>query len=102
MATAFVSIAQKDDEAALISWNRKPRDVVKYLLLKNDADYQDWKLKMKRQLIADTLFRVSDPTLRLANCRPGADTELATLQINFYEQILSNVLLNSEGKGSSR
>jgi hypothetical protein len=52
---AFVTTAEKDDDAALISWNRKPRDVVKYPLLKNDADYQDWKLKMKRQLIADTL-----------------------------------------------
>jgi hypothetical protein len=72
---------------------------VKYPLLKNDADYQDWKLKMKRQLTADTLSRVTDPTFRLANCRPGADTELATLQINFFEQILSAVLLNSEGKG---
>jgi hypothetical protein len=40
---AFVSPAQKDDDAALISWNRKPR--AKYPLLKNDADYQDWKLK---------------------------------------------------------
>jgi hypothetical protein len=53
---------------------------------------------MKRQLIADTLSRVTDPTFRLANCRPGADTELATLQINFFKQILSVVLLNSEGK----
>jgi hypothetical protein len=52
---AYFSPAQKDDDAALISWNRKPRDVAKYPLLKNDADYQDWKLKMKRQLIADTL-----------------------------------------------
>jgi hypothetical protein len=51
---AFVTNAQKDDNAALISWNRKPLDVAKYPLLKNDADYQDWKLKMKRQLIADT------------------------------------------------
>jgi hypothetical protein len=31
----------------LISWNRKPRDVAKYPFLKTDADYQDWKLKMK-------------------------------------------------------
>jgi hypothetical protein len=54
MSAAYVSPAQKDDEAALISWNRKPRDVAKYPLLKKDADYQDWKLKMKRQLIADT------------------------------------------------
>jgi hypothetical protein len=45
VTTAFVSTAQKDDEAALISWNRKPRDVAKYPLLKNDVDYQDWKLK---------------------------------------------------------
>jgi hypothetical protein len=59
-ATVFVTTAQKDDEAALISWNRKPRDVVKYPLLKNDEDYQDWKLKMKRQLIADTLSQVTD------------------------------------------
>jgi hypothetical protein len=51
----YVSPAQKDDDAALISWNRKPRDVAKYPLLKNDADYQDWKQKMKRQLIADIL-----------------------------------------------
>jgi hypothetical protein len=38
---AFVTTAQKDDNAALISWNRKPRDVAKCPLLKNDADYQD-------------------------------------------------------------
>jgi hypothetical protein len=62
MSAACISPAQKDDEAALISWNRKPHDVAKYPLLKNDADYQDWKLKMKRQLIADTLSRVTDPT----------------------------------------
>jgi hypothetical protein len=61
MTAAYVSLAEKDDEAALISWNRKPRGVAKYPLLKNDADYQDWKLKMKRQLIADTLLRVTDP-----------------------------------------
>jgi hypothetical protein len=100
MTTTFVSTAQKDDEAALISWNRKPCDVAKYPLLKNDADYQDWKLKMKRQLIADTLSQVvTYSTFKLANCRTGADTELATLQINFFEQILSAVLLNPEGKG---
>jgi hypothetical protein len=29
----------------------------------------------------------------------GADMELAELQINFFEQILSAVLLNLEGKG---
>jgi hypothetical protein len=73
MTAAYVNPAQKDDEAALISWNRKPRNVVKYPLLKNDADYQDWKLKMKRQLIADTLLRVTDPTFRITNCRAGAD-----------------------------
>jgi hypothetical protein len=38
---AYVSPAQKDNDAALISWNRKPCDVAKYPLLKNDADYQD-------------------------------------------------------------
>ena len=32
---------QKDDDAALISWNRKPRDVSKYPILKNDEDYKD-------------------------------------------------------------
>jgi hypothetical protein len=53
--TTIISTSQKDDEAALISWNRKPRDVAKYPFLKTDADYQDWKLKMKRQLIAGTL-----------------------------------------------
>jgi hypothetical protein len=96
---AFVTNAQKDDDAALISWNRKPRDVAKYPLLKNDADYQDWKLKMKRQLIADTLSRVTEPTFRVTNCRTGADMELAKSQVNFFEQILSAVLLNPEGKG---
>ena len=49
-------ITQKDDDNALVSWNRRPRDVAKYPILKNDADYQDWSLKMKRQLIADTLI----------------------------------------------
>jgi hypothetical protein len=96
---AFVTTAQKDDDAAHISWNRKPRDVAKYPLLKNDADYQDWKLKMKRQLKADTLSRVMNPTFRISTCRSGSDTELAELQINFFEQILSAVLLNPEGKG---
>ena len=90
---------KKDDDAALISWNRKPRDVAKYPLLKTDADYQDWKLKMKRQLIADTLSRVTDPTFKIALCRVGADMELAKLQINYFEQILAAVLLNPEGKG---
>jgi hypothetical protein len=103
MTTTYVSPAQKDDEAALTSWNRKPRDVAKCPLLKNDTDYQDWKLKLKRQLlIADTLNNVSaitDPTFRITNCRAGADMALATLQINFFEQILSAVLLNPEGKG---
>jgi hypothetical protein len=99
MTATYVSPAQKDDEAALISWNRKPHDVAKYPLLKNDADYQYWKLKMKRQLIADTLSQVTDPTFKLTNCRTGADMELATLQINDLEQILSAVLLNPEGKG---
>jgi hypothetical protein len=51
MTAAYASPAQKDDDVALITWNRKPRDVAKYPLLKNDADYQDWKLKMKRQLL---------------------------------------------------
>jgi hypothetical protein len=45
------------------------------------------------------LHFLTDPTFGLANCRPGADTEPATLQINLFEQILSAVLLNSEGKG---
>jgi hypothetical protein len=54
---------------------------------------------MKLQLIADTLSQVTDPTFGINNCRPGADTELATLQVNFFEQILSAVLLNPEGKG---
>jgi hypothetical protein len=54
---------------------------------------------MKRQLIADTLSRVTEPTFRINTCRTGADMELATLQINFFEQILSAVLLNPEGKG---
>jgi hypothetical protein len=83
----------------LISWNRIPRDVAKYPFLKTDADYQDWKLKMKRQLIADTLSRVTESTFSLATCRAGADHELAMLQINFFEQILSAVLINPEGKG---
>jgi hypothetical protein len=71
---------------------------VKYPLLKNDADCQDWKLKMKRQLIADTFSRVTEPTFKITTCRTGANTELATLQINLFEQILSAVLLNPEGK----
>jgi hypothetical protein len=97
--TTIISTAQKDDDAALISWNRKPRDVAKYPFLKTDADYQDWKLKMKRQLISDTLSRVTQPMFSLAMCRAGADHELAMLQINFFEQILSSVLIDPEGKG---
>jgi hypothetical protein len=51
----FISTTQKDDDAALISWNRKPRDVAKYPILKTDSGYPDWRLKMKRQLITDIL-----------------------------------------------
>ena len=90
---------QKDDDAALISWNRKPRDVAKYPILKTDADYQDWRLKMKRQLISDTLLRVTLPTFDLGLCRTGTDKELAKLQLNFFEQILAAVLHNAIGKG---
>jgi hypothetical protein len=35
----------------------------------------------------------------LSTCQAGTDHELAMLQINFFEQILSAVLLNPEGKG---
>jgi hypothetical protein len=97
--TTIISTSQKDNEAALISWSRKPHDVAKYPFLKTDADYQDWKLKMKRQLIADTLSQVTEPTFTLYMCRAGTDHELAMLQINFFEQILSAVLLNPKGKG---
>jgi len=77
---AHMSTTQKDDDAALVSWNRKPRDVAKYPILKTDAGYQDWKLKMKRQLIADTLQRVIDPTFTVArSCRVGSDTILGNL-----------------------
>jgi hypothetical protein len=97
---AYVSGTQKDDDAALISWNRKPCDVAKYPILKTDAGYPDWRLKMKRQLIADTLQRVMDPTFTIAtSCRLGSDKEFGDLQINFFEQILPAVLLNPEGKG---
>lgn len=34
----------------------------------------------------------------ILNCRPRSDSELAALQINFFEQILFAVLLNPEGK----
>jgi hypothetical protein len=97
--TTIISTTQKDDEAALISWNRKPRDVAKHPFLKMDADYQDWKLKMKRQLIADTLSSITEPMFSLATCQAGTDHELAMIQINFFGQILSAVLLNPEGKG---
>jgi hypothetical protein len=74
--------------------------VAKYPILKTDAGYPDWRSKMKRQLIADTLQRVMDPTFNIAtSCRLGSDKELGELQINFFEQILSAVLLNPEGKG---
>jgi hypothetical protein len=99
----YVSATQKDDDAALISWNRKLRDVAKYPILITDAGYLDWRLKMKRQLIADTLQRVMDPTFTIAtSCRLGSDKELGELQINFFEQILSAVLLNPKGKGLER
>jgi hypothetical protein len=54
---------------------------------------------MKRQLIADTLSRVTEPTLKVSICRTGADMELAKLQVDYFEQILSAVLLNPQGKG---
>jgi hypothetical protein len=41
-----------------------------------------------------------DPTFQIAtSCQSGSDKELGELQINFFEQILSAVLLNPEGKG---
>jgi hypothetical protein len=55
---------------------------------------------MKRQMIADTLQRVTTPGFTISSfCRLGTDTELGELQINFFEQILSVVLQNPEGKG---
>jgi hypothetical protein len=52
-----------------------------------------------KKLLADTLSRVTEPTFSLATCQAGADHELAMLQINFSEQILSTILINPEGKG---
>jgi hypothetical protein len=54
---------------------------------------------MKRQLIANTLSRVTEPTFKIRTCITGLDTELAKLQVNYFEQILSAVLLIPEGKG---
>lgn len=103
--TVSAPITLKDDEAALVSWNQKPRDASKYPILKNDADYQDWSLKKRRQLIQDALERVTLPTfnpvLTSSTCslRKGPDTELARLQVNYFKQILCVVLQNPEGKG---
>ena len=84
----------------LVSWNRRPRDIVKYPQLKDDVGYKDWILKMKRQLKADNLWRVATPQWTIAkDCKPGSDTELGELQLNYFEQILAAVLLNPEGKG---
>jgi hypothetical protein len=90
---------QKDDDAALISWNRKTRDPSKYPIIKDDAGYQDFKLKFKRQLIEDKLSRVMDPAFTITGCRSGSDEDLADLQVNFFAQVLSAVLQNAEGKG---
>ena len=38
---------EKDADALLVSWNRRPRDIVKYPHLKDDVGYKDWILKMK-------------------------------------------------------
>ena len=97
----YVVITQQEklDDAALVSWNRKPRDLLKYPIIKDDAYYQDFELKMKRQLLEDKLSRVTDPKFSVLACRPGSDRELATLQVNYFEQILSAVLQNAEGKG---
>ena len=73
---------------------------LKYPHLKDDEGCKDWILKMKRQLIADNLWRVATPNWTIAkDCAPGADTELGDLQLNYFEQILSAVLQNPEGKG---
>jgi hypothetical protein len=56
-------------------------------------------LEVKRQLVGDTLLRVTDPGFAISSCRGGLDRELATLQVNFFEQILSAVLQSAEGKG---
>jgi hypothetical protein len=54
---------------------------------------------MKQQLLEDRLSRVTDPKFSLITCRSGSDQELAKLQLNFFEQILTTVLQNAEGKG---
>jgi hypothetical protein len=38
---------EKADDAALISWYRKPREASKYPIIKDDAYYQDFELQMK-------------------------------------------------------
>ena len=53
---------------------------------------------MKRQLISDTLHRVTSSKFATLNCRAGSDRALGMLQLNFFEQILSAVLQNPEGK----
>jgi hypothetical protein len=90
---------EKLDDAALVSWYRKPRDISKYPIIKDDAYYQDFELQMKRQLLEDRLSRVADPKFSLITCCSGSDQELAKLQLNFFKQILTTVLQNAEGKG---
>ena len=92
--------AQKDQDALLVSWNRRPRDISKYPILKNVKDYQDWSLKMKSQLKADMLYLITKGGWTIAsNCDPGSDEELGLLQLNFFKQILFAVLQNPKGKG---
>jgi hypothetical protein len=38
---------EKADDAALVSWYRKPREASKYTIIKDDAYYQDFELQMK-------------------------------------------------------
>ena len=92
--------AQKDQDALLVSWNRRPRDISKYPILKKVKDYQDWSLKMKSQLKADMLYLITKGGWTIAsNCDPGSDEELGLLQLNFFKQILFAVLQNPKGKG---
>ena len=39
---------------------------------------------MKRQLISDTLYRVTDSKFATTNCRAGSDFELSKLLLNFF------------------
>ena len=80
-----------------MNWNRAKRSTSDYPVLTSDRDYTSWCIKMNRQATLDRILRLIGPNFLNNSILPGSDTDLFTLQITSFAQVLDVVLQTMKG-----